>query len=77
MALSFRLDPNFLPEVEYPKKPFGMFIVIGNEFRGFHVRFRDVARGGIRLVMSRNREYVTFTFAFEAGTDERGQELLH
>lgn len=35
-----------------------MFIVIGNEFRGFHIRFRDVARGGIRIVMSRNKEYV-------------------
>ncbi|KAI0075077.1 NAD-dependent glutamate dehydrogenase [Panus rudis PR-1116 ss-1] len=56
VALSFRLDPSFLPEVEYPKKPFGMFLVIGNEFRGFHIRFRDVARGGIRIVMSRNRE---------------------
>ncbi|TFK48742.1 NADH-dependent glutamate dehydrogenase [Heliocybe sulcata] len=56
VALSFRLRPEFLPEVEYPKKPFGMFIVIGNEFRGFHIRFRDVARGGIRIVMSRNKE---------------------
>ena len=56
VALSFRLAPEFLPEVEYPKKPFGMFIVIGNEFRGFHIRFRDVARGGIRIVQSRNRE---------------------
>lgn len=56
VALSFRLAPEFLPEVEYPRKPHGMFIVIGNEFRGFHLRFRDVARGGIRLVMSRNRE---------------------
>ncbi|KAF4577409.1 NAD-dependent glutamate dehydrogenase [Pleurotus pulmonarius] len=56
VALSFRLAPDFLPEVEYPKKPFGMFFVIGNEFRGFHIRFRDVARGGIRLVRSRNKE---------------------
>ncbi|KAH7913967.1 NADH-dependent glutamate dehydrogenase [Hygrophoropsis aurantiaca] len=56
VALSFRLAPDFLPEVEYPKKPFGMFFVIGNEFRGFHIRFRDVARGGIRIVMSRNKE---------------------
>ncbi|PPQ75710.1 hypothetical protein CVT26_000951 [Gymnopilus dilepis] len=56
VALSFRLAPDFLPEVEYPRKPFGMFFVIGNEFRGFHIRFRDVARGGIRLVMSRNKE---------------------
>ncbi|KAF9241089.1 NADH-dependent glutamate dehydrogenase [Melanogaster broomeanus] len=56
VALSFRLAPDFLPEIEYPNKPFGMLFVIGNEFRGFHVRFRDVARGGIRIVMSRNKE---------------------
>ncbi|KAJ7727382.1 NADH-dependent glutamate dehydrogenase [Mycena metata] len=56
VALSFRLAPDFLPEIEYPKTPFGMFFVIGNEFRGFHIRFRDVARGGIRIVMSRNKE---------------------
>ena len=58
VALSFRLAPDFLPEVEYPKKPYGVFFIIGNEFRGFHIRFRDVARGGIRIVNSRNREYV-------------------
>ncbi|CAO1613764.1 unnamed protein product [Jaminaea pallidilutea] len=56
VALSFRLDPTFLPEVEYPIKPFGIFFVVGSDFRGFHVRFRDVARGGIRIVRSRNRE---------------------
>ncbi|EIN12308.1 NAD-specific glutamate dehydrogenase [Punctularia strigosozonata HHB-11173 SS5] len=56
VALSFRLAPTFLPSVEYPKTPFGMFFVIGNEFRGFHLRFKDVARGGIRIVRSRNKE---------------------
>ncbi|KAJ3021767.1 NAD-dependent glutamate dehydrogenase [Thoreauomyces humboldtii] len=56
VALSFRLDPAFLPEIEYPSKLYGMFLVIGSEFRGFHLRFEDVARGGIRLVRSRNKE---------------------
>ena len=56
VALSFRLDPSFLPEVEYPVRPYGIFFVVGAEFRGFHVRFRDVARGGIRVIRSRNRE---------------------
>ncbi|CAG8527997.1 12955_t:CDS:2 [Ambispora leptoticha] len=56
VALSFRLDPSFLPAIEYPTKLFGMFIVIGSEFRGFHLRFRDVARGGIRIIRSRNKE---------------------
>ncbi|CAK9782342.1 NAD-dependent glutamate dehydrogenase [Cutaneotrichosporon oleaginosum] len=56
VALSFRLDPNFLPDIEYPKKPFGIFFFVSSDMRGFHVRFRDVARGGIRLVRSRNQE---------------------
>ena len=56
VALSFRFNPNFLPEVEYPQPLYGMFLVISSEFRGFHLRFRDIARGGIRIVRSRNRE---------------------
>lgn len=54
VALSFRLDPSFLPKTEYPETPFGMFFVVGSEFRGFHIRFRDIARGGIRVVRSRS-----------------------
>ncbi|KAJ3271311.1 NAD-dependent glutamate dehydrogenase [Terramyces sp. JEL0728] len=56
VALSFRLDPAFMPTVEYPSTPFGLFLVVGSEFRGFHLRFRDIARGGIRIVRSRNKE---------------------
>jgi glutamate dehydrogenase len=54
--LSFRLDPSFLPESEYPVTPFGVFLVVGDSFRGFHVRFKDIARGGIRIVRPRNKE---------------------
>jgi glutamate dehydrogenase len=59
VALSFRLQPStdFLPEHEYPQPLYGMFLVIGSEFRGFHLRFRDIARGGIRIVKSRNKEF--------------------
>jgi glutamate dehydrogenase len=56
VALSFRLNPSFLPEIEYPQPLYGMFLVITSESRGFHLRFRDIARGGIRIVKSRNRE---------------------
>lgn len=54
IALSFRLDPGFLNEKEYPNLPFGVFFVVGSEFRGFHIRFRDIARGGIRIIRSQN-----------------------
>ncbi|KAH7308077.1 NAD-dependent glutamate dehydrogenase [Stachybotrys elegans] len=56
VALSFRLDPSFLPEAEYPKRLYGMFLVIGAESRGFHLRFKDISRGGIRIVKSRSKE---------------------
>ncbi|CDK25964.1 unnamed protein product [Kuraishia capsulata CBS 1993] len=54
IAISFRLNATFLPPTEYPNKPFGMFFVVGSDFRGFHIRFRDIARGGIRIVKSRS-----------------------
>jgi glutamate dehydrogenase len=47
-------DPRFLNKVDYPETPFGIFHVVGAEFRGFHIRFRDIARGGIRIVRSPN-----------------------
>jgi len=53
-SLSFLLDPRFLNRVDYPEQPYGIILVIGSEFRGFHVRFRDIARGGIRIVRSPN-----------------------
>jgi len=56
VALSFRLDPSFLPEIEYPHRLYGMFFVITAESRGFHLRFKDIARGGIRIVKSRSKE---------------------
>jgi glutamate dehydrogenase len=56
VAVSFRLNPSFLSKYEYPVGLYGMFLIIGSEFRGFHLRFRDVARGGIRIVKSRSKE---------------------
>ncbi|MGB8952197.1 MAG: NAD-glutamate dehydrogenase domain-containing protein [Candidatus Aminicenantales bacterium] len=59
-ALSFMYDPSFLNTVDYSVTPFGIFHIVGAEFRGFHVRFRDIARGGIRIVRSSNiQTYLT------------------
>jgi len=56
-SLAFRLNPElFLDKIEYKETPYGVFMVLGKEFRGFHVRFRDIARGGIRIVKSRDAE---------------------
>ncbi|RLN49732.1 hypothetical protein BBJ29_004568 [Phytophthora kernoviae] len=51
-ALAFRLDGGFLSKTEFPDEPFAVIYVIGSEFRGFHVRFLGVARGGIRMIRS-------------------------
>lgn len=53
-SLSYMYDPVFLNKVDYPVAPFGVFHIVGAELRGFHVRFRDIARGGIRIVRSTN-----------------------
>jgi glutamate dehydrogenase len=51
-SIAFMYDPKFLNPVDYPETPYGIFHVIATEFRGYHIRFRDIARGGIRIVRS-------------------------
>lgn len=55
-ALSFRLRSGFLSDSDYTEEPYGVFFVVGRQFIGFHVRFRDIARGGIRIVRSRTQD---------------------
>ncbi|KAG0665323.1 NAD-dependent glutamate dehydrogenase [Maudiozyma exigua] len=57
VAISFRLNPGLIiPKVEYPDTPYGIFFVVGNTFKAFHIRFRDIARGGIRIVCSKTQD---------------------
>ncbi len=51
-SVAFMYSPDYLNEIDYPVKPCGIFHVISMELRGFHVRFRDIARGGVRIVRS-------------------------
>ena len=53
-CMAYKLDPEFLDPIDFPDKPFAIFFFVGREFIGFHVRFRDIARGGIRIVRSRS-----------------------
>lgn len=61
-ALSFRLDSRFMEDLPYnqsklfPEIPYGIFYFFGMNFFGFHVRFKDLARGGLRTVSIQNRE---------------------
>ena len=49
-ALAMRIDASLLTTQDRPECPFGVFFVHGREFNGFHVRFRDIARGGVRAI---------------------------
>lgn len=64
VALAFRLDPAKL-KAAYPTDsvPFGVYYVVGAEFRGFHVRFADVARGGIRIIKSGSAQALSASVA--------------
>jgi len=59
-ACSFRLDPSIVlrgrPKTQYPETPYGIYLVRSRTMSGFHTRMRDVARGGLRMVLSRNTE---------------------
>lgn len=55
-ALSFRLDPAYLDEIpfdrtkKFPDLPYAIFFIKGMHFFGFHIRFKDLARGGLRTI---------------------------
>ena len=49
-GLSLRLDPSFLRDDRRPELPYGTFFVFGRGFFGFHNRFKEIARGGLRVV---------------------------
>lgn len=66
VAFSFRLDPHYLDHAPferedlYPVLPFAIFYIKGQCFFGFHIRFKDLARGGLRTVLPKKLEYVQF-----------------
>ena len=53
-ALCLRIDPAYLANAERPEKPYGTFFVHGRGFDGFHNRFQDIARGGLRVIRTTN-----------------------
>ncbi|MEE2756526.1 MAG: hypothetical protein VYA30_07680 [Myxococcota bacterium] len=56
-ALGMVLDPGYLHGEESDDRchPFGVLYFFGCMFHGLHVRFRDIARGGLRVVRPRGR----------------------
>lgn len=63
-CLSYRLDPAFFigTGLNFPAVPYGIFMLVGNEFHGFHVRFEDIARGGVRMIRSGSDQVYSLNF---------------
>lgn len=63
-AISFRLDPSYLNDIpfdrskKFPELPYAIFFMKGLHFFGFHIRFKDLARGGLRTVYPSQTEHV-------------------
>jgi len=56
-GLALRLDPELVvSDADTRPRPHGVFFVTGRGFDAFHVRFRDIARGGVRVVRPRGPE---------------------
>ena len=34
-----------------------MYLIIGRDFTGMHIRFRDISRGGVRIIKSNSQNY--------------------
>jgi len=53
-SIVIEIDPQCIAKEtrRYPITPFCILMVVGSDFRGFHVRFSDISRGGVRLIKS-------------------------
>ncbi|MSR18717.1 MAG: hypothetical protein EXS00_06070 [Phycisphaerales bacterium] len=50
LGLAMRIDPALLRAERRPDLPYGVYFVHGRGFNGFHARFKEIARGGLRVV---------------------------
>ncbi len=61
-SLCYRLDPGYLKYVPYdttekfPEIPHAIFFAQGMHFIAFHIRFKDISRGGLRTVFPQRLE---------------------
>ena len=60
-GMSFRLEPSMcvrhlLDGKQRTEIPYGIYFVHGRRFAGFQLRFRDISRGGLRVVTPRSKE---------------------
>jgi len=55
-AIGYKLNPKFLDKSGIEELPYSIYFFYGMDFKGYHVRFQDIARGGVRIVKSRTKE---------------------
>jgi len=67
-GLAFRLSPDVLNSKYYTNKPFGIFFIVGRDYRMFQVRWKDISRGGLRVVMPRSM--ADYGYALAGSFDE-------
>lgn len=64
-SIGFRMDPDYLNQSPiknkeiFPELPYGIFFIVGMHFIGFHIRFKDLSRGGLRTVLSKELDQLT------------------
>ncbi|GAB7023066.1 NAD-glutamate dehydrogenase domain-containing protein [Salidesulfovibrio brasiliensis] len=56
-GLAFRMDPLILAPLPKEERPFGFYCFHGPYCFGFHVRYRDMSRGGVRVVRTWSQEH--------------------
>ena len=56
LGLSFRIDPLILAPMPKEERPFGIYCFHGPYSFAFQVRYRDMARGGVRVVRTWSQE---------------------
>lgn len=65
-TISFRLNPSYLDHlpfdrtIKFPELPYGIFFIRGLDCFGFQIRFKDLARGGLRTVFPEPTERIIF-----------------
>jgi len=64
-SLSMRLDPSIMGvgSQEDSTLPFGILFIHGRRFNAYHTRFRDISRGGLRLVAPASPEQLALESA--------------
>ncbi len=58
-GLCLKLEPGYLSDPLEGELPRAVFFCIGRKYKAFHLRFSEVARGGLRVVVPRSVEALT------------------